>query len=383
MRSVAQRVAGMSRAGIRVLFDAAQSVEGAIHLEIGQPDYPTPAPICEAAIKAIREGQTRYTPNAGIAELRRAIAAQLTAFKGLPVEPGQVVVTTGGMGALATTIEAIVDPGSSVLIPDPGWPNYAMQVACAGGTSIPYSLVPDRGFVPDMQDIASKIRSDTKAIVVNSPSNPTGAVFDTKTVDELASIARSHGLYVISDEVYEDIVFAGRNATFLTPGHRDISVCIYSFSKTYSMTGWRVGYLVADEQVAEQVTKLQEVYTACASSISQAAALAALAIDRGQVDEMRLTYKRRRDAVLAELWKADIKCSPPSGAFYCLIDISRAGMESMDFALALLKRKRVAVAPGCTFGINSRDMVRISLAVNDAALLEGVRRLAEFINNPA
>ena len=379
MDLVASRIRALPRAGIRVIFDAAQGIPDVVHLEIGQPDFPTPAPICAAAAEAIGNGATRYTPNAGTLELRQDLAGHLRRSKGLEVSADEIVVTTGGIGALASSLEAIIEPGQEVLLPDPGWPNYASMVVCAGGAPTYYDLLPEAGYQPTAEDVAVKITERTRAVLVNSPSNPTGAVIDEDTTSALLHLARERELIVISDEVYEDFVFGGPCPTFLRDDSRDFVIAVYSFSKTYSMTGWRVGYAVAPKELAAEITKLQEVYYACASSVSQAAARAALTLDRAHVDEMVRTYQRRRDIVHKELLAQGIEHVLPAGAFYCLVDISPAGMNSMDFALALLHAEHVAVAPGETFGRNARHAVRIAFVVDDDNLRRGVRRLARFI----
>ncbi|MBN1671846.1 MAG: aminotransferase class I/II-fold pyridoxal phosphate-dependent enzyme [Kiritimatiellae bacterium] len=378
MAFTAKRIRDLKQAGIRVLFDAAQGIEDVIHLEIGKPDFPTPAPICEAAIEAIRQGRTTYTPNAGVQELRRDLAAHLTTSKGVAVSPREIVVTTGGMGALATTLEAILEPGDEVLVPNPGWPNYAMQTICAGGTAVTYDLSADTGYQPERRCIEPRITDRTKALLVNSPANPTGAVISAENVAGLVDLARQHNLLIVSDECYEDILYVDSCPSFLREDSRAFTVGIYSFSKTYAMTGWRIGYLAAPPELAPQITKLQEVYVACASSVSQAAARAALALDRRHVREMVQAYARRREIVREELQAAGIRHFLPQGAFYCLVDIGATGTDSMAFALELLKTRHVAVAPGETFGRNAARTVRICFATGDETLREGVRRLAAF-----
>jgi len=376
---VAKRISDMPRAGIRVIFDMANEMEDVIHLEIGSPDLRTPTAICEAGIEAIREGNTRYTPNAGTDKLRRRVSACVSEGKGIEVTSANIVITTGGMGALASTFAAVLEPDDEVLVPDPGWPNYAMQVTCSGGVAVPYGLRREDGFRPYAADVASGITDRTKAIVVNSPSNPTGAVIDEECVEGILDIAQERDLLVISDEVYEDIVYDCVNPTFLRIGALDHVACVYSFSKSWAMTGWRVGYLVASEELSAEVAKLQEVYYACASSISQRAAVAALDMDRRGAAAVLDTYRRRRDMVLRMLSGRGIDYVEPRGAFYCLVDISSFGMDSQEFAVELLKTKRVAVAPGSAFGRKSKEMVRICFAVEDEKLGEGLERFLAFL----
>ena len=375
----AKRIHEMPRAGIRVIFDMARNMTDVIHLEIGSPDLATPPAVCEAGINAIRGGRTRYTPNAGMDELRRKAASYVSRRKGMDIRPENIVITTGGMGALASTFAAILDPGDEVLVPDPGWPNYTMQVTCSGGTAVSYDLHAEHGFRPRSEDIAARVTAGAKAVVTNSPSNPTGAVMDEKTVEDVLEIARANDLAIVSDEVYEDIVYDLPNASFVRAGALDNVACIYSFSKTWAMTGWRIGYVVTSEELAAEIAKLQEVYYACASSISQAAAAAALDMDEGEVARTLETYRRRRDMVARMLAEKGIAFFKPEGAFYCLVDISSSGMDSETFAVELLKAERVAVAPGNTFGVNAENMVRICFAVEDGQLQEGIERFSAFL----
>ncbi len=375
---ISTRVSSLSSAGIRVIFEEAQKIPDAIHLEIGQPDFVTPKTICDAAIVAMAAGQTGYTPNAGTLRLRQLLASDLCA-RGIPASPTDVVVTTGGMGGLATSITALLNPGDEVLVPDPGWPNYSMQITCAGGTPVPYRLRIEHGYCPRVEDVEAMITPLTRAIVVNSPSNPTGAVFDSGTVEAIQDLARRRALWIISDEVYQDLIFDGTHHTFLTEAARAFTVGVFSFSKSFAMTGWRVGYVVAPDLLVQQITKLQEVYTACASSISQAAACRAVEVGQECVEPMRREYRRRRDLIVDAMNRMGIRFFFPSGTFYCLVDISSSGIDSMQFAMRLLHETGVAVAPGTTFGQQSASMIRICFAAPEHTLLEGIRRIGSFL----
>jgi len=378
---IAKRIATMPRAGIRVIFDAAQKYPDAIHLEIGQPDFPTPPPICQAAWTAIQAGQTRYTANPGTLELRQDLVDSVFRTHSVNLTPEEIVVTTGGMGALATSFEAIIDPGDEILLPDPGWPNYGMQVVCAGGKPVAYNLNPADGFQPDFVDIAAKITERTKAILVNSPSNPTGSIISAKAVEQLLALTKQHDILLVADEVYDNIVFDGPFTSFLRQDARDRVLYINSFSKTYAMTGWRIGYLVAPAAIAREVAKLQEVYCACACSVSQAAARAALRLPTDKIQEMLASYTRRRDILSSIFDPAGVKYFRPQGTFFLLLDIAVTGLDSQDFALKLLHETQVAVAPGATFGANARQHVRLSFALQDEKLTEGARRIVKFLNN--
>ena len=274
---------------------------------------------------------------------------------------------------------AILNPGEQVLIPDPGWPNVEMMVACAGGIAKHYPLPRESSFEPAIAMLETLVTERTKAIVINSPSNPTGTVFRRETVEALVDVAARHDLYLIADEVYEQIIFDQQhyNPQRFDPDGRVIGV--HSFSKTYAMTGWRVGYVVASPPLARLITKLQEPFFSCASSVSQKAAEAALAGPQDCVDQMRQEYRRNRDLAISLLNEARLPFVRPQGTFYMLVDISRSGLGSDQFARALLQGARVAVAPGRAFGPSGEGYVRLSLASTPADIREGICRLAAFL----
>lgn len=369
----------MRRSGIRELMDTAAGLPDVLHLEVGEPDFATPAHIVEAGVAAARAGYTHYTPNAGLPELRAAIAELTATTLHRPIAPQQVVVTSGSVCGLMSSLMALVEPGDEVLIPDPGWPNYDMMVRSIGAIPRPYRLAPERGYAPDLDALARQVTPRTKVLLVNSPANPTGAVFTQADVRGLVELADAHDVFLLSDEVYDQLVFGTEHhspARWDTDG-RVISV--HSFSKTYAMTGWRVGYVVAPPAIAEVVTKLQEPLVSCASAISQKAAQAALSGPQSCVAEMRAAYQARRDTAHAILDQAGVHASRPLGAFYMLVDVSRVTRDSYAFAHQLLASQRVAVAPGETFGAAGQGLVRVSLATAPSALEEGVRRLATAI----
>jgi aspartate/methionine/tyrosine aminotransferase len=376
MKPLARAAASMRRSGIREIMDLAAGQPDVLHLEVGEPDFPTPPHIVEAGVAAARAGFTRYAPNAGLPELREAIAEKLARVNGLRVTPEQVVVTAGSVCGLMTTLMALVEPGDEVLLPDPGWPNCEMMVRAIGARPVPYPLDPVRGFLPDLNALVGCITARTKALLVNTPANPTGAVFPEETIRRLVAIAVEHDLYLVSDEVYDQLVYDGEH---FSPGRLDGDgrvVSIYSFSKTYSMTGWRVGYVAAAPDIAEVVTKLQEPVVSCASTVSQKAAEAALLGAQECVDEMRLAYRERRDTALSILREDGVDAVEPHGAFYLLVDIGRATSDTYTFARDLLREQRVAVAPGEAFGLGGRGFVRLSLAADRQVVAEGTRRLA-------
>jgi aspartate/methionine/tyrosine aminotransferase len=380
MRPTSSVVAGMRRSGIREVMELAQAIPDAIHLEVGEPGFPTPAHIMEAAHVAAQAGFTKYTASAGMLSLRKLLVGKLKRFNGLEVAPENIVVTPGAVTAIATTIMALVEPGDEVLLPDPGWPNYQMMVPAAGAVAVLYPLRADSGFTPDFAALESLVTPHTKALVINSPGNPTGAVFSRDVMLQLLAFVRRHDLYLISDEVYEQIVFEGEHispARFDTEGR---VITVSGFSKTYAMTGWRLGYAVAAQPLAAQIAKLQEPFVSCASAISQKAGEAALSGSQDCVQEMVDEYRRHRDAAAGILTAAGVPFFRPQGAFYTMVDISATGLDSNAFARRFLQEAHVAVAPGATFGPSAANFVRISLASPAAAVEEGVGRLSAFVH---
>jgi len=367
---------------IREIMDLAWEDPEAIHLEVGEPDFPTPTHIIEAAHEAARAGHTRYAPNAGLPELREALAEKISGRNGYGASQDQIVVTQGGIQALYLVLRALLEPGDEVLLPDPAWPNFRMIAHLLGARVLPYPLVAEGDFLPRIEDLERLVTPRTRAILVNSPSNPLGTVLPRELARTLLEFARKHGLWFIADEVYDELVF---DDTFVSVGSvadsEDRLVSVYSFSKVYAMTGWRVGYLVAPPDLATILTGMQEPIVSCVNTPTQMAALAALNGPQQVVGEMRNAYKERRDELLEVLDLGDLPSSRPSGAFYVWTDISAAGMPSMDLARSLIETEHVAVAPGSAFGELGEGYVRLSLASSKEDLLEGASRLVEFVQS--
>ena len=379
VRDPSRIVAGMPRSGIREVFDLAHQIPGAIHLEAGEPSFPTPWHICQAAIDALHKGDTKYTPNAGIPELRRAIAEDVGRRHGLEVEADQVVVTTGGGAALFTAMKALTDPGDGVLMSDPTWPNYRMILAMQGLEPQPFPLLETDGLIPRAEVIERHITDRSKVLIVNSPANPTGVVIPADALADLVELARRHDLWIISDEVYDQLTFdaeAVPTARFDSDGR---VVTVNSFSKTYAMTGWRVGYAISQSDTAPLISKVQEPITSCVNSPAQRAALAALTGPQDAVAEMRGAYRERRDLVLKILDAGGVPVVRPQGAFYAWVDIGRSGMSDKEFARRLVVERHVAVVPGTTFGSRGSRSIRLSLATDTDLLTEGVSRLVQAI----
>lgn len=377
---LAQNVVDMRRSGIREIMDLAASVPDAIHLEVGDPNFPTPPHIIEAAHRAAIDGFTHYTANVGLLSLREKLATKLQVVNHLEVAPANIVVSAGAVCAIASAVAAIAEPGDEILIPDPGWPNYQMMALMNHCTPRHYTLDAEAGFSPQRSQLEREITPRTKAIIINTPSNPSGAVFSSDTVQMVVELARKHDLFVISDEVYEQIMFDGEHVSALAFDVDGRVIGVYGFSKTYAMTGWRLGYLVASPQIAAAAGKLQEPLVSCACAVSQKAGEAALEGPQDCVVEMCSAYRRRRDLAADLLTRFGVPYHLPFGAFYMLVDVSAGGMDSYRFAKELLRQTSVAVAPGDTFGPSLRQSVRLSLATADEQLCEGVNRLSEFLS---
>jgi aspartate aminotransferase len=380
MREPSAAITKMKRSGIREIFDLANAIPGAIHLEMGEPDFPTPRHIREAAARAADAGFTKYTPNAGIPELRDAIAKKVRSKNGINAGSDQVIVTPGAIAALHGSMLALCDPGDEILLSDPAWPNYRMLCELLGLETVFYQLLPEDGMQPMAERIEPLISADTKMIVINSPSNPTGSVIDQSHLDEVLRLAEERDLWVVSDEVYDEIVFDNGTApSAASSDHADRVISVFSFSKTYAMTGWRVGYAVAPIDVAQFVVKTQEPTTACVNAPAQMAALKALEGPQHCVREMRDSYQERRDDVTEILDAAGLPYVHPSGAFYMWIDVSSVGGSDVDFARRLLTEREVAVTPGSAFGPKSGTFVRVSLASDASVLRKGVERIVESV----
>jgi aspartate/methionine/tyrosine aminotransferase len=370
-------IAGMPRSGIREVMDLARGRADVLHLEVGEPDFPTPAHVVEAGARALRDGHTRYTANAGTASLREAIADKLARRNGLAVDREQVVVTHGAINALLTALMVLVEPGERILVPDPGWPNYQMIATMLDAGTVRYPLDPEAGYEPDLEALERlAAQPGAKVLLINSPGNPTGAVWRRETVERVVEIAREHDLYLLSDEVYEEIVFEGEHVSPAIFDRDGRVLTVSAVSKTYAMTGWRIGYLAATPELAALVAKTQEAIVACPSAVSQVAAEAALRGPQDCVAEMRAAYHQRRDVAVAALRDGDLLITVPKGAFYVLADVARATGDTAAFARTLVAEHGVAVAPGATFGPGGDGTVRLSLASPAAVIEEGIARLA-------
>jgi aspartate/methionine/tyrosine aminotransferase len=378
-RPGSRRAAGMPRSAIREIMALAAGRPNVIHLEVGEPDFSTPLPIVDAAFAAARSGFTKYSPNAGLSTLRERVSKRVSTAWRKSVAAERIIITTGAIGALYSAIMSVADAGDEILIPDPGWPNYEAIVHLAGALPVRFSLPAHRGFVPDPAEILSLVTPRTKAIVINSPGNPTGAVFPATLTADICEIARRTGIYIVSDEVYEDIIFEGRHVSAGAVGPLDRIFVVSGFSKTYAMTGWRLGWLICPDELAPVAAGLQEPVTSCASTIAQKAGEAALDGDQASAKTFRDAFMRRRDIVVDVFGNTGLLPLIPQGAFYALIDIGATGRGSLEFARDLIASCDIAVVPGITFGPSCDRYVRIAFTIADDELRDGLRRLRAHI----
>lgn len=350
----------------------------------GEPDFNTPEPICRAAIDALNAGFTKYTPSAGIPALREAVAAKFLRENGLKVEPSQIVASCGAKHSVFNALWVLVDPGDEVIIFAPYWMTYRDQIQLCGGVPVVVHTRAEDNFVPSIDDLKAAITPRTKAILVNSPSNPTGAVFPRETLKEIAALAMRHDLWVISDEIYERLVYEGQHHSIagLSREMQDRTITISGCSKTYSMTGWRIGYLAAPEPVAKAISCFQDQVTSNPTSFVQRGAIAALSLDDGVVEAMRAEFAARRQLALELLGEIpDLVLPRPAGAFYLFVGIQHylGGRCADDAAMAefLLEEAHVALVPGSVF--EGPGFLRLSYTASPDQIREGIQRIARAL----
>lgn len=369
-------VTTLPASGIRRMMAKAAAMEDVVRLDVGEPQFATPAHIVETASLAAAQGATKYAPSSGLLTTRDAIAASIAADTGTEVTRDNVIVTLGAVGALISAVRAAVEPGDEVLVPDPGWPNYLSLTRVSGGVPVRYALDAAHGFAPTRAQLEAAVTSRTKAVLINTPGNPTGAVFSRATMEDVLAFARDHDLYVISDEPYGKIVYEPPFTSAWGLGEDERVIVATSVSKTYAMTGWRLGWALAEPSVAALIGKLQEAYISCSPTLSQKAVEAALTGDQSCIATFREAYSGNMDAAIEELHKGGIACTRSAGSFYLWVDVGCE--DSWAFADGLLEERHVALAPGEAFGEQGRGHVRISLASPEDQVRRGARELASF-----
>lgn len=367
--------------GIRKMFDLAAKYDDVIKLTVGEPNFDTPQNIKDAAKRAIDEGYTHYSPNAGLPELRTAIAKEyLKYFKDCVME--NVMITVGGMEAITMCLIATVNPGDEVLIPDPCFPNYVGQVMVAGAIPVSVPVYEENDFGIKADDIEKAITPKTRAILLNSPSNPLGSIITKEEIIKIAKLVEKHNLIVYSDEVYDKLIFDDFEYFSIAevPEVRDQVLVINSFSKSHAMTGWRIGYIVGNKDIISAMPKLQEGIVSCVSTFTQRAALEALEGSQDEVKRMHSDYLRRRDILIDGLNNIPgISCKKSPGSFYAFANIKALGVSSEQFAEDLVKHAKVVVVPGSAFGSMGEGYFRTVFANSDENLKEAVKRIDEYV----
>jgi len=359
----------------------AKQYDDVIDFTLGDPDIPTPDGISDVAIQSLAQGKTRYVPNAGVPELRRAVAEKESKHSGLPYSEENVLITVGATEAVYLAFMALLDPGDEVLILAPYWVQYENIVKLFGGKPVivdDYSI----GFEPSLSSIEARISDKTKAIVVNSPNNPSGYVYSSSFMRGLGLIAQNKAIYILADEVYRSLIFEGEYDSISRYSPMQQLVLLNSFSKQFAMTGWRVGYMVAHKDIIDAAVKFQQNIAVCVPSISQYAALEALRKEQFYAEQIKAIFCKRRELLLSLLQDCKgITCDAPRGTFYAFLNISALGMKSMEFACSLLDKAQVALIPGVAFGGAFDKYVRLAFTLNESKIEKGLFRLSQYVDS--
>ena len=382
LSNMVQQISGCA---VREMFDEAEKIKDPLSFTVGEPDFVTPRAIIDEACRYWQQGLTHYTPNRGIPELRQAIAENHKDL--LKVNPDtDVMVSCGATEALQMALFTIVNPGDEVIVITPAWPNYFGQVEMCGGIVHPLPVREENDFLPTPDDLLAAITPRTKAIILNSPSNPTGAVMDYKTCEEIAGVLREHPVYIIADEIYSRLVYDAPYTSIVSlPGLLEKTIYISGFSKMFAMTGWRLGYAIAKPEIIANMTKLHEYGASCLPAPSQMAAAYALRHCDEAVEHMRLQYGRRRD-LLCNLVNdtPGISIRPPRGAFYGFINVKplmkASGMDSRALCMDILRQTGVVTVPGSGFGEAGEGYIRMTYAASETKIREGICRIRRYIS---
>ncbi len=378
MSSIQSSATVMLAEKARALKDAGEAI---IDLTIGEPDFPTPQNIVEAAHAATKKGQTKYTNSRGTPELRKAISKKLDKDQDLKYDPNtEIIVTPGGKQGVMYSILSFINPGDEVICLEPCWVGYESCIQLAGGTYVGVPTVPENGYALDEETLRKKISRNSRMLFINSPCNPTGKVLTNEEIAVIAKVCVEKNLILVSDDIYEKILFDGRRFTSIAglPGMFERTIILNGFSKAYSMTGWRLAYLAASKNIIDQMNKLQQLSATCPSSVSQAAGLEALSGDQASVETMRQAYEKRRDKVFAGFNNSKISCFKAEGAFYGFLDIRKLNMNSVAASEYLLEKAKIVGVPGSAFGNAGEGFVRISFATSDDSLNRAIEKIKEL-----
>jgi aminotransferase len=379
---LSQRVRGLKPSGIRKFFDIAATMKNVISLGVGEPDFTTPAPILEAGIRSLQAGETHYTSNAGKMELRTAIAAHLKHLYGVNYDPGnEILITVGVSEALYLAMNALIDPGDEVIIPTPCFVSYQAEVLLAGGVPVEIPSRPEDNFQLDPEKIRSAITPKTKLIFIGYPNNPTGAVAGRPVLTEVVRIAEEHNLLILSDEIYDRLVYHHQHVCVpsLSESARHRTILLGGFSKDYAMTGWRIGYACGPGDIIKGMTRIHQYTIMSAPTTAQDAALIALKDGESHVQEMLAEYDRRRRLIVNGLNRLGLVTFEPHGAFYAFPNVTASGMDDETFAEKLIQEEQVAVVPGSAFGTGGEGFVRCCYATAYGQIEEALRRMEKFM----
>ena len=378
----AKRNSGVEWSGIRVMFAMADKIQGVTNLGIGQPDFDTPLHIRDAAKVGLDQGFTRYPPAAGFQDLREAVAQKVERENKLKADPEtEVFISVGAMQGIFNVMLHLVNAGDEVIVVDPGY-DYYSQIRLFGGVPVRVAVKEENRFKLDPEDIRKAVTPKTKAIILNTPSNPTGAVFDRESLEKIAAICKEHEIMVISDEPYEHILFDGNEHVSIgsLDGMKDLTISIYTLSKSYAMTGWRVGYVVAHKAIIAEMEKLMEHMVSGVTAVAQRAALAAISNSQDCVKQMVERYAKRRELMYNGLNNIKgISCVKPESTFYAFPNISSFGMSSWDFAKYMLKEHKLALLPGSIFGENGEGFARLSFATSSKNIETALKKLEKGV----
>ena len=384
MGALSTMAEGIKPSLTRTLFNMAKAYDDVIDFTLGDPDVPTHQKIKDAGSKAIQDGKTRYSQNAGLLELRNVISDYYIRKEGFKYDPiSEIMVTVGAMEGLYLALLSITNPGDEYIIPAPYYVNYGQMVHMCGGVPVIVDKPAEEPLSFRTEDIEAAITPKTKAIIINTPSNPSGKIIPWNKIEKLAELAKKHDLYVISDEVYKCLIYGENKFKSIVSieGMRERTILTNSLSKEFCMTGWRIGYVLANKEIVANMTKLQENVCACAPLPSQYAAIEALSSKEDYSANMKSIFSERRDALVSGINSIKgLSCTPPDATFYLMVDISKTGLKSFDFACKLLESVHVAVVPGVTYGQSCDNYVRIAFTKNVDVIKQGVERIATFMS---
>lgn len=377
---ISRCIAGLKPSGIRKFFDIAATMKDVISLGIGEPDFTTPEPILEAGIRSLQRGETHYTSNHGILPLREALSTHIERLYGVHYDPAtEIVITVGGSEALNLSAIALLDPGDELIIPTPCFVTYQAAAIMAGGVAVEVPCHMENNFDIDPKDIAQAVTPHSKAILLGFPNNPTGAVASRENLLEVAKLANEHDLIVLSDEIYDRLVYGVPHVCFpALPGMRERTILLGGFSKDYAMTGWRIGYAAGPAELIKGLVRVHQYMVMSAPTMSQFAALEALQSGEPHVEEMRREYDRRRRLIVDGLNRIGLPTFEPKGAFYAFPKVTITGLNDEDFAHRLLQEEHVAVVPGNSFGLGGEGFVRCSYATAYEKIEEALKRIERF-----